>query len=570
MMHKGFTGGRRLQTVWPIDEVSTAPAEDGPLALLRSVGAKVRRYAVPLGLWTGLCILAAGLYAYTAVPIYSATATLLLEPRRGVSRGVGEQAGAGTLDLNRADSELQVIRSERLLNAVFEGLGLAEKPEFLPQGGAAVGNLANWLRRVAGSQVRGGRRAVTGENPGENKGAGNEASSPAPDAALTRQVAFENFARRLTARRVGQSYVVEITYSSSDPALAAQVANAAASAYIWQSVSFKAELARNGAENLQGRVNALDAQVEAAGRALNEGVVPAGPTPDADARVIGAALRPLAPSAPRKTLILLLGAIGGLMSGLMVAALVGAFDRKLRGSGDLPRQAGLPCLASIPQGNGGRGARRRSEAEMERLAVTHPTSAYALAVRRLRTAVALACSASRPGENMVVAFVACDTGAGTTTLVMNLARVIGRSGTHVTVLNTEGPDRYELQGGGAVTVVDALAHRALPAQLSCFRLDDVSVLPLLSATEDLNHFADFNDPCVDAMIDAVRQKGDVLLNLPPVGSEMDTLALAQHADAVILVAVAGSTRIDEVAEAARSLRAGGANVIGAVLSNAAA
>jgi len=548
MMHKGLAGGRRLQTVWPIDEVSTTPTEDGPLALLRSIGARLRRYAVPLMLWTGLCILAAGFYAYTAVPIYSATATLLLEPRRSVSRGVGEQAGAGTLDLNRADSEIQVIRSERLLNAVFEGLGLAKRPEFLPQGTAAVGNLWSWLSRSSR----------------------DEAASLSFDAGRTRQVAFENFARRLTARRVGQSYVVEITYSSSDPVLTAQVANAAASAYVWQSVSFKAELARNGAENLQGRVNALDAQVEAAARALKEGIVPVGPTPDADARVIGAALHPLAPSAPRKTLILLLGAVGGLMSGLVAVTLVGAFDRKLRSADDLSRQAGLPCLAAIPLGSREHGARYRSTAEMDRLAVTHPTCAFALAVRRLRTAVELACSASRPGENMTVAFVACEEDAGTRMLVMNLARVIGRSGTHVTVLNAERPDRYDLQGGEVVTVVDALAHRGQPAQLSCIRLDDISVLPLLSETEELNHFADFNDPCVDAIIDAVRQRGDVLLDLPPIGGETDTLALAQHADAVILVAVAGVTRTDEIVEAARSLRVGGANVIGAVLSKATA
>ncbi len=570
MMHKGLTGGRRLQSVWPIEEAATAPAEDGPLALLRSVGAKLRRYSVPLALWTAACVLAAGFYAYTAVPIYSATATLLLEPRRPVSRGVGEQAGAGTLDLNRADSEIQVIRSERLLNAVFEGLDLAEKPEFSPQEAGVVGALWNSLRGVLGRDDKAGSRATSAANSSESETVRDETSAPASDGGRMRQIAFENFARRLAVRRVGQSYVVEITYSSSDPVLAAQVANAAGSAYIWQSVSFKAELARNGAENLQGRVNSLDAQVEAAGRALKAGVVPAGPTPDADARVIGAALRPLAPSAPRKTLILLLGAVGGLMSGLVVVALLAAFDRKLRSPDDLSRQAGLPCLASIPAGDRGRGTRYRSEAELDRLAVTHPTSAFALAVRRLRTTVELACSASKPGENMAVAFVACEEDTGATVLVMNLARVIGRSGTHVTVLSAEGPGHYDLHGAGAVTVVDALACRGQPAQLSCIKLGDISVLPLLSENEDLNHFADFNDPSVGAIINAVRQRGDVLLDLPPVGGDTDTLALAQHVDAVILVAVAGVTGTDAIAETARSLRAGGANVIGAVLSHATA
>ncbi|MBL7405968.1 lipopolysaccharide biosynthesis protein, partial [Escherichia coli] len=89
----------------------------------------------------------------------------------------------------------------------------------------------------------------------------------------------------------------------------------------------KADAAKNGAEFLQGRVNALASQARSAAAAVTEGTLPDAPTPDADARVIGAALQPLKPSAPRKTLILGLGAMIGLVGGLLAVALLQAFDR---------------------------------------------------------------------------------------------------------------------------------------------------------------------------------------------------------------------------------------------------
>ena len=91
--------------------------------------------------------------------------------------------------------------------------------------------------------------AEASTQPGSDAGAATAADATEE----LRQIAFLNFANRLTARRVGQSYVIEIAYSSSDPALAARVANAAASAYLLQSVEFKADAAASGAEFLQGR-----------------------------------------------------------------------------------------------------------------------------------------------------------------------------------------------------------------------------------------------------------------------------------------------------------------------------
>lgn len=301
----------RSSRLWRLDDAPAENANEGPVALLRSMSALALQHKVKLILCTAIGIGLAGFYAHSLPRIYTATATLLLEPRRSTSSSGQDASAAQNLDLNRADSELQIIRSERLLSAVFDSLNLETSPELGPQPPRMLDLVVSNVRRILNEPETGGS-AVTSETGKTARSDGVAATSnsaaPATDA---RQAAFQSFAKRLDVRRVGQSYVMEISYSSSDPVLAARVANAAVSGYILQAVSFKAEMAQAGTEVLQWRLDALASQVDAATDAMEQGKLPAIPTPDGDARIIGAALPPLSPSAPRPSLITALEAFSG-------------------------------------------------------------------------------------------------------------------------------------------------------------------------------------------------------------------------------------------------------------------
>ncbi len=80
-----------------------------------------------------ICAASAAVYASMMPLVYTAAASLLLEPRRQIVNSGRETTAPPTLDLNRADSELQVIRSERLLSLVFDGLDLSKQSELRPQ-----------------------------------------------------------------------------------------------------------------------------------------------------------------------------------------------------------------------------------------------------------------------------------------------------------------------------------------------------------------------------------------------------------------------------------------------------
>lgn len=535
--------------LWRLDEVQTEG--DGPLALLRSLIALGFRHKNSLVACTLAGLVIAGLYARSLPPIYGATATLLLEPRQSAASGQ-EFGSQQSLDLYRADSELQTIKSEQLLSAVFQGLNLKDNPELAPQ-------KPGWLSRMAA-----GIRSLLSPN-GQ---AESNTVARLPDNATgnlandTTRAAFLNFARRLNASRVGQSFVIEVAYSSSDPSLPARVANAAVSGYIFQAVSFKEQTARAGTEALQGRLDSLAAQVEAARIAMQNGTLPAIPTPDADARVIGAALPPLGPSAPRTSLITALGGVLGLLGGFGLIVFNLALDRRIRNARELARDTGIVCLGSIPDTPGVNVVPLHVNSVQEKRFVG--------AIHDLRTSVEIACTSLRTERSIAIAVVSWSANTGVTTLCSALSQLIIRGGGYVTLFQTSEGNYPVAAEGRQSPLSQSLADAAftgLPLeQISFDHVNGVAVLPIHSRDANANLFADFRNPRVRRILDAARLKGDVLLDLPPLHGSMDALALAAFADAVIIVVRAEETTIEEVVDSAQLLRRAGANVVGAVIN----
>ena len=234
-------------------------------------------------------------YLATTLPQYTSTGTILLDPRRTVTIGSDSANNTPqlTLDNAQAESQLQVIRSERLLTNVFSALNLQDTRELNPR----KFNLKEYLTSIVMRETQ------------------DDLPDPSLKTPNTKGAAFQNFVSRVSARRVGLSYVIEVTYTSSDATTARKLSNAIMSAYLGQQISYKLAAAQNGAEYLQGRVNSLNAQLKAANVAVINGLVPDNYMPDADARIISAAAEPLGKAWPKSGLIiaasLAFGAIAG-------------------------------------------------------------------------------------------------------------------------------------------------------------------------------------------------------------------------------------------------------------------
>ncbi|MGF9566546.1 Wzz/FepE/Etk N-terminal domain-containing protein [Neorhizobium sp. JUb45] len=535
----------RAARIWPIDQEPPKDTHaDGPLALIRTILTVTWRYRIRLLLSAVVGAILSFAYAYSLPRTYHASATMLLEPRY-VSGANGAMPQG--LDLNSAESELQIILSERLLSSVFQSLRLTNNAELAPQPPGLI-------KKATSSVVN--MLAIATADTGTMRDANDQ---PAPSTEENRdRVAFANFVERVSARRVGQSYVVDVGYASSDPALPAKVANAIVSAYILQSVTAKEQLARAGIDTLQGRLDALAAQVAAASDAMQAGRLPDKPTPDADAKITGAALYPLSPSSPRISLITAFGGVVGLSLGAMILALGVAFDRKLREPKDLANESHLSFLGAVP-------IKRNEKSLLRRLFRRGSHQAYSASVRDLRTSIDLLAPSKREGRHAVIALVGCAKPMGAATLGQDLARVMGDSGRTVTIFTTNRAQ--QLDGAQSTSsLADVLGSSSPVSPLVPQYGDNVATLAIHSRDARINSAIDFCSPKARETIDVARLNGDVILDVMSMDISMDAIALARYADIVIIVTQFARTSRDDVIAAESRLKKAGLQIMGYVIT----
>nr|WP_189621150.1 polysaccharide biosynthesis tyrosine autokinase [Novosphingobium colocasiae] len=133
---------------------------------------------------------------------YSATAALLLEPREEQPVKVVDRGVLAPADDNLIDTAVQIIRSPTVALAVVRRLHLARRPEFAATGDADAAPDA------------------------PASAPGGEGTSAAERRAMAHLLGST------AVKRIGVTYLVEVSASSRDPQLAAGIANEIAQAYI--------------------------------------------------------------------------------------------------------------------------------------------------------------------------------------------------------------------------------------------------------------------------------------------------------------------------------------------------
>ncbi len=185
----------------------------------------------------GLC---AGI-AYLALvpPTFTASTTLLIDPRsKKVVNDELPQAGGGP-DLGLLESQVAIIRSDAVLGRVVDKLKLTSDPDFVSSGQG----LGAKMRTALGIPNR------------------------RPDA---RTQAIATLADIVTVRRAQKTYVVEIDAASSEPVRAAELASAVAGAYISDQTTAKSDDAKRANDLIEGRLGELRQQVRAAETKIDE------------------------------------------------------------------------------------------------------------------------------------------------------------------------------------------------------------------------------------------------------------------------------------------------------------
>lgn len=192
----------------------------------------------------GLCYL-----MFLAVPTYTASATVALENQQPQVVDLDSVVSGLGGDQSTINTEVEVIRSRRLMTQLVEELQLKTDPEFNEVLRPAPLLSVDSLRQLIGMEV-----TTTEELPPE----------------ILRDSVVDAVMERVSVTNVRQSYVFRITALTEDPAKSALIANTLAALYIQDQVAVKFEKTEQATEWLSGRVTELQIALENAEAALKD------------------------------------------------------------------------------------------------------------------------------------------------------------------------------------------------------------------------------------------------------------------------------------------------------------
>ncbi|MCX8100507.1 MAG: polysaccharide biosynthesis tyrosine autokinase [Geminicoccaceae bacterium] len=243
----------------------TAAPEPGGVDVKELVAILRRRRSVIAGTVLVLTSLAL-LVGFQITPKFTAKALVMIDPRQ--AKVVDLQAvlqGLGT-DASTVETQIKILKSRNHVEQVMEDLRLFDDPEFnrhvdggssvvrLPLGGV-LETLVSWL-------------------PDEWLIASGLAEEPRPPeegpSELVREAAIERFDDRYKVTQEGRSYVIGVSFASTDPRKAAQIANRAAELYVEGQRRLKLDATVRATDFLGSRLDELKADVQRAEAAVAE------------------------------------------------------------------------------------------------------------------------------------------------------------------------------------------------------------------------------------------------------------------------------------------------------------
>ncbi len=197
------------------------PGSDGDIEPAASPGpidfdqllAAARRQARVVAIAAGAGALVGLAYTVTAVPQYTATTDILIDSqkdRNALSASIAEL----TFDAGAIDSQVEVLKSEKIALSVVSALNLTHDPEFMGGRGTLIAQAFGLLR--AAFDFSGWFLT-------------REKSNVEEEADLKRS-AVERLRTNLDVRRLARTYVLAVDYTSPDRGMAAAIANAFADA----------------------------------------------------------------------------------------------------------------------------------------------------------------------------------------------------------------------------------------------------------------------------------------------------------------------------------------------------
>lgn len=281
----------------------------------------------------------------------------------------------------------------------------------------------------------------------------------------------------------------------------------------------------------------------------------------ADSRVISSAVVPGGPASPRKTVILIMGSILGLIGGLIILATREMGRRAFQTASQLEVMTGYTVASQIPVISTGR--RKNTLIYLKE----KPASSAAEAIRNLRTTVMLS-NVDKPPQVIMI----CSSlpGEGKTTTSMALAQNFAAMGRKTLLIEgdirrrifSEYLNQSELKDGLVAVITGERYVEDVIIK------DELIGADVLRGDKSNANAADiFSSARFTSLISELRSMYDtIIIDTPPVLIVPDARVIAQVVDSTMFVVKWDQTQREEVLAALREFESVGKPVSGLILN----
>jgi polysaccharide biosynthesis transport protein len=372
----------------------------------------------------------------------------------------------------------------------------------------------------------------------------------------------------------GASDLVTIEATSSDPEMAADVANSFAKNYVEFRRNADREQVANARELVEADLESLD-EVEVSteeGQALARQVsqlkaLEALQTGNAE--VVQNATEPTEPSSPKTVRNTVLGGLLGLLLGTALAVFLERFDRRLRSPKELEAGLGTSLLVAVPDDR----KVARSDNGMRELQQRHPVTFHTLRTRLKYFNV--------DGEIRSVLITSPHSGDGKSTMSWSLAANAAAAGQEVLLVETDMhkptlalqtrhqpiPGLSECLSGQSS--LDEVTRRVQVNSVTGGEKDEPTLSVIFSGSLPPNPAELLESQRMSALLEQFSTQYDlVVIDTPPLLKVADAVPLIQQVDGVVVVGHVGRTTADEAEELATQLKTYGASLLGVIANRA--
>ncbi len=245
-----------------------------------------------------------------------------------------------------------------------------------------------------------------------------------------------------------------------------------------------------------------------------------------DYKIIDRAYSASNPVSPKRTLMMLIATIVGLILGMLIAFLLKAMNNKIHNKQDIENLTSLPIYGIIPQ-------LKQKSVKLE--VYNAPKSPFAESYRSLRTNLQFV---KKKDQANVIVITSTVPGEGKTTTTANLCSVFQMAGYKSIVIN------LDLRKPTLHTYFDIKHHRGMSTYLS--GKDEIS--DIIFSTEHSNLDIIVAGPIppnpselilserLPKLLDTLKERYDyIFIDTAPIGLVTDTMYLMQYADLTLVV-----------------------------------